>query len=83
MTVSSGWNSREVSLKGRLIGVTRSTPGSAPKASSNAGLRLPISPTIVRVEALQSSLRSLQNEVAEHIGPGIGVTSGFNSMDGD
>ena len=27
MTVSSGWNSREVSLNGRLIGVTRSTPG--------------------------------------------------------
>ena len=37
----------------------------------------------VRVEALQSSVRSLQNQVAEHIGPGIGVTSGFNSMDGD
>ena len=29
MTVSSGWNSREVSLNGREIGVTRSTPGSA------------------------------------------------------
>ena len=31
MTVSSGWNSRDVSLNGRLIGVTRSTPGSAAK----------------------------------------------------
>ena len=29
ITVSSGWNSREVSLNGRLIGVTVSTPGSA------------------------------------------------------
>ena len=27
MTVSSGWNSREVSLNGRLIGVTEATPG--------------------------------------------------------
>ena len=32
MTVSSGWNSREVSLNGRLIGVTRSTPGRAREA---------------------------------------------------
>ena len=31
MTVSSGWNSRDVSLNGRLIGVTVSTPGSAAK----------------------------------------------------
>ena len=31
MTVSSGWNSREVSLNGRLIGVTEATPGSAAK----------------------------------------------------
>ena len=37
----------------------------------------------VRVEALQSAIRHVQTEVAEHIGPGIGVTSGFNSMDGD
>ena len=28
MTVSSGWNSRDVSLNGRLIGVTEATPGS-------------------------------------------------------
>ena len=33
MTVSSGWNSREVSLNGRLIGVTVSTPGSAGEAA--------------------------------------------------
>ena len=45
MTVSSGWNSREVSLNGRLIGVTEATPGSVPKRSSRAGLREPISPT--------------------------------------
>jgi predicted lipoprotein len=37
----------------------------------------------VRVEALQGSIRSLAGEVAEHVGPGIGVASGFNSMDGD
>jgi predicted lipoprotein len=37
----------------------------------------------VRVEALQSAIRSLQTEIAEHVGPRIGVTSGFNSMDGD
>lgn len=36
-----------------------------------------------RVEALQSAIRSLQTEIAEHVGPRIGVTSGFNSMDGD
>ena len=45
MTVSSGWNSREVSLNGRLIGVTEATPGSAAKRSRSAGLRAPISPT--------------------------------------
>jgi predicted lipoprotein len=37
----------------------------------------------VRVEALQGSIRRLADEVAEHVGPGIGVASGFNSMDGD
>jgi predicted lipoprotein len=37
----------------------------------------------VRVEALQSAIRSLQTAIAEHVGPRIGVTSGFNSMDGD
>jgi predicted lipoprotein len=37
----------------------------------------------VRVEALQSAIKSLANQVAEHVGPGIGVASGFNSMDGD
>jgi predicted lipoprotein len=37
----------------------------------------------VRVEALQSAIRSLQAEIAEHVGPAIGVTSGFNAMDGD
>ena len=45
MTVSSGWNSREVSLNGRLIGVTDSTPGSAASRSIRTGLRAPISPT--------------------------------------
>jgi predicted lipoprotein len=37
----------------------------------------------IRVEALQSAIRSLQTEIAEHVGPRIGVTGGFNSMDGD
>ncbi len=37
----------------------------------------------VRVEALQSAVRHLQEQVAEHVGPGVGVTSGFNSRDGD
>lgn len=36
-----------------------------------------------RVEALQSAVRGVQSDVAEHLGPAIGVTSGFNSMDGD
>ena len=45
MTVSSGWNSREVSLNGRLIGVTEATPGRRPNRSSRSGLRAPISPT--------------------------------------
>ena len=40
ITVSSGWNSRDVSLNGRLMGVTRSTPGSPAKLSIRAGLRL-------------------------------------------
>lgn len=37
----------------------------------------------VRVEALQSAVRRVQEEIAEHVGPPLGVTSGFNSMDGD
>ena len=37
----------------------------------------------VHVEALQSSIRSVQTQVAEHVGPGLGVSAGFNSMDGD
>jgi predicted lipoprotein len=37
----------------------------------------------VHVEALQSAVRRVQTEVAEHVGPEVGVTSGFNSMDGD
>ena len=45
MTVSSGWNSRDVSLNGRLIGLTDATPGSAAKRSRRAGFRAPISPT--------------------------------------
>jgi len=45
MTVSSGWNSREVSLNGRLMGVTEATPGRRAKRSSRAGRREPISPT--------------------------------------
>src|SRR5687767_8949137 len=45
MTVSSGRNSRDVSLNGRLIGVTRSTPARVERCSTRAGLRPPISPT--------------------------------------
>ena len=37
----------------------------------------------IRVEALQGAIRHVEAEVAEHIGPGIGVTSGFNALDGD
>ena len=48
ITVSSGWNSREVSLNGREIGVTRSTPGSAPNWPISASRRLATSPTTAR-----------------------------------
>jgi predicted lipoprotein len=37
----------------------------------------------IHVEALQVALKRVQTEVASHIGPTIGVTSGFNAMDGD
>lgn len=37
----------------------------------------------VRVEALQTAVRHVQTEIAEHVGPAVGVTSGFNAMDGD
>ena len=50
MTVSSGWNSRDVSLNGRLIGVTRSTPGSASRLEQ--GLPVPISPTTAMTRPL-------------------------------
>lgn len=37
----------------------------------------------IHVEALQVALRHVQEEVAAHVGPTLGVASGFNSMDGD
>ena len=37
----------------------------------------------VRVEALQTAVRHVQTEIAEHVGPALGVTSGFNASDGD
>ena len=44
-TVSSGWNSREASLKGLLMGVTVSTPGSDDRWFITWSLRPPTSPT--------------------------------------
>ena len=43
--MSSGWNSREVSLNGRLIGVTDSTPGSAARRLASTCFCGPTSPT--------------------------------------
>ena len=37
----------------------------------------------IHVEALQGALQRVQTEVASHVGPPVGVTSGFNAMDGD
>lgn len=37
----------------------------------------------IHVEALQVALRHVEEEVASHVGPTLGVASGFNSMDGD
>ncbi len=37
----------------------------------------------VRVEALQTAVKHVQTEIAEHVGPALGVTSGFNASDGD
>jgi predicted lipoprotein len=37
----------------------------------------------IHVEALQGALRRVRTEVESHVGPGVGVTSGFNAMDGD
>ncbi|HVH03618.1 MAG TPA: imelysin family protein [Amaricoccus sp.] len=37
----------------------------------------------IHVEALQTALGRVQTEVASHVGPVVGVTSGFNAMDGD
>lgn len=37
----------------------------------------------IHVEAVQSALKKVQEEVASHVGPPLGVASGFNSMDGD
>jgi uncharacterized protein len=37
----------------------------------------------IHVEALQGALRRVQTEVASHVGPTVGVTSGFNALDGD
>jgi len=45
MTVSSGWNSREVNLNGREMGVTIETPGIAASLVASADLRDPMSPT--------------------------------------
>ena len=52
MTVSSGWNSREVSLNGREIGVTRSTPGMAASWPMSWSRRPASSPTTARTVAV-------------------------------
>ncbi len=44
MTVSSGWNSREVSLKGRLVRVTEATPGRTERRSARRSTQAPPSP---------------------------------------
>ena len=36
-----------------------------------------------RIEALQQDVRDIQTEMATEIGAALGVTAGFNSMDGD
>lgn len=37
----------------------------------------------LRVEALQTAVRHTQTDIAEHVGPALGVTAGFNASDGD
>jgi predicted lipoprotein len=37
----------------------------------------------IHVEALQVAVKKVQTEVASHVGPALGVTSGFNALDGD
>lgn len=37
----------------------------------------------IRVEALQGTVREVQEAVAAEIGAGLGLSAGFNSMDGD
>lgn len=37
----------------------------------------------IHVEAVQSALKRVQTEVMSHVGPVVGVTSGFNALDGD
>lgn len=37
----------------------------------------------IRVEALQRTVRDIQNAVNTEIGKPLGITAGFNSLDGD
>jgi predicted lipoprotein len=54
-----------------------------------AGIGEPIDAAVARpdsrfrVESLQNAVGRAKREVAEHVGPAVGVTSGFNAMDGD
>ena len=37
----------------------------------------------LRVEALQQSIETIRNILAEDVGPSLGIAAGFNSLDGD
>lgn len=39
--------------------------------------------TRIRIEVLQQAVDSIRTEAAQNLGPSLGVTAGFNSLDGD
>jgi predicted lipoprotein len=65
----------------------RSAFASAATAAGNVAAPVDVEVTTpqgrIHVEALQGALRRVRTEVESHVGPVVGVTSGFNAMDGD
>ena len=67
----------------------RSATPSTSVASAAGNVAAPIDVEVatpqgrIHVEALQGALKRVQTEVVSHVGPVVGVTSGFNAMDGD
>ena len=70
-------------MRGRSATPSRASPAPPANVAAPIDVEVATPQGRIHVEALQGALRRVQTEVMSHVGPVVGVTSGFNSMDGD